>query len=74
MTRAEQETVIRWDEESKTVHMWTASPVVMRKMAHLGFKPDSVQARGEYDRSETYKNPVREVPVEIFSQQKEVER
>ena len=36
MTKAEQETVIRWDREDQLVHIWTADPVVWRKLARLG--------------------------------------
>jgi len=35
-TRAEQETVIRWDRDDPTVHVWTADPVTWRKMERLG--------------------------------------
>jgi hypothetical protein len=38
LTRAEQETIIRWDEEAKIVHIWSASPVTWRKVARLGLK------------------------------------
>jgi hypothetical protein len=36
MTRAEQETVIRWDREEQAVHIWTADRAVMRKLDRLG--------------------------------------
>ena len=36
MTRAEQETVIRWDREEQQVQIWTADPVVWRKLERLG--------------------------------------
>jgi len=36
LTRAEQETVIRWDREDPDVHIYSASPVVWRRMARLG--------------------------------------
>ena len=39
LTRAEQETVIRWNEEDKLVHIWSASPVTWRKLARLGIRP-----------------------------------
>jgi hypothetical protein len=32
----ERETVIRWDDETKTVVIWSASPVVLRKLARMG--------------------------------------
>ena len=35
-TKAEQETTIRWDLEEQVVHIWSAQPVVWRKMARLG--------------------------------------
>jgi hypothetical protein len=38
-TRAEQETVIRWDREEPTVSVWSASPVTWRRMARLGIQP-----------------------------------
>jgi hypothetical protein len=39
MTRAEQETVVRWDEAEQIVHIWSASRVTWRKMARLGVAP-----------------------------------
>jgi hypothetical protein len=36
MTRAEQETVIRWDREDRVVHIWSADPTVWRKLDRLG--------------------------------------
>ncbi len=39
LTAAERETVIRWDEEDKTVVLWSASPVVLRRLLKLGLKP-----------------------------------
>ncbi|MCI0372779.1 MAG: hypothetical protein L0214_15710 [candidate division NC10 bacterium] len=36
LTRAEQETTIRWDREDPTVHLWSADPVTWRKLARLG--------------------------------------
>jgi len=35
-TRAEMETVLRWDQEDDQVHVWSASPVTWRKLARLG--------------------------------------
>ena len=36
MTKAEMETVIRWDREELLVHIWTADKTVMRKLDRLG--------------------------------------
>jgi hypothetical protein len=38
-TRAEQETVIRWDREDDMVHLWSASPITWRKLKRLGITP-----------------------------------
>jgi hypothetical protein len=38
-TRAEQETVLRWDREDPLVHVWSASPVVWRKLERVGIAP-----------------------------------
>jgi hypothetical protein len=38
-TRAEQETILRWDREDDQVHVWTASPVNWRKLERLGITP-----------------------------------
>lgn len=35
----EQETVMRWDEETDTVSVWSASPKTWRKAAKLGWVP-----------------------------------
>lgn len=39
LTKAEQETTVRWDEDSKLVSIWSGSPVTWRKMARLGIRP-----------------------------------
>lgn len=36
LTRAEQETVIRWDAEERVVWVWTADPSTLRKLHRLG--------------------------------------
>ena len=38
-TRAEQETVLRWDREDDQVHVWSVSPVTWRKLERLGIRP-----------------------------------
>ena len=45
ITRAEQETVIRWDEEERVVWIWSASPVVLRRLAKLGLPAHSESRR-----------------------------
>jgi hypothetical protein len=39
LTRAEQETVLRWDHEAELVHVWSASPRTWRKLDRLGILP-----------------------------------
>lgn len=39
ITRAERETIIRWDEEARTVVVWSCSAPVLRKLLRLGFTP-----------------------------------
>jgi len=36
-TRAEQEVIIRWDEEEKLVHVYSASPIIWRRLAKAGW-------------------------------------
>ena len=36
LTRAEQETVIRWDEAEQEVRIWSASPKTWRRMGAAG--------------------------------------
>lgn len=38
-TRTERETIFRWDEEENVVHIYSASPVIWRKLARLGVVP-----------------------------------
>jgi hypothetical protein len=45
-TRAEQETILRWDREDPTVHVWTADPVTWRKLERLGI-PATRETRRE---------------------------
>ena len=39
LMRAEQETVIRWDEAGQEVRIWSASPKTWRRLARLGVAP-----------------------------------
>jgi hypothetical protein len=39
LTRAEQETVITWNDDAKEVAIWSASPVTWRKLDRLGIHP-----------------------------------
>jgi hypothetical protein len=39
ISRAEQETVIQWDEDERVVRIWSASPAVLRKLHRLGLVP-----------------------------------
>ena len=52
----ERETVIRFDEESFTATIWTASEVVYRRLLKLGYMVAS-----ESDRSATFEIPKREI-------------
>ena len=38
MTKAEQETIIRWDQEERVVHFYTAYPAEARKWVRLGYQ------------------------------------
>lgn len=42
MTRAEQETIIRWDEEEQVAHCYTCSPRILRLWTKRGYdiEPD----------------------------------
>lgn len=37
MTRAEQETIIRWDDDEKVAWLYTCSPVTQRKWLKKGY-------------------------------------
>jgi hypothetical protein len=43
-TRAEQETVLRWDRAGEYVHLWSASPVTWRKLERLGIPTSTRRA------------------------------
>jgi hypothetical protein len=58
LTRAEQETTIRWDEEEQIVHIWSASPKTWRKMARLGVTPAREMARHGQPSGRFYLVPV----------------
>jgi hypothetical protein len=45
-TRGEQETLLRWDRDDPTVHVWTADPVTWRKLERLGI-PATRETRRE---------------------------
>lgn len=42
LTRAEQETVILWDAESRTATIDTANPVTLRKLEKLAAQPPEI--------------------------------
>ena len=59
-TRAEQETVLRWDEDAQVVSVWSSSPKTWRRCERLGLRPvrettAEGQASGKF-----YRLPVRE--------------
>jgi hypothetical protein len=45
ISKAEQETSIGWDEDQKAVVIWSASPVVLRRLHKLGLLPASESRR-----------------------------
>ena len=57
-TRAEQETVLRWDREDDQVSVWSASPVTWRRMERLGIRPTrETRCQGRVS-SRSYRIPV----------------
>jgi hypothetical protein len=52
----ERETVIRFDEETQTASVWTASELTYRRLLKLGYMPAS-----ESDRSVTFEIPKRDI-------------
>jgi hypothetical protein len=51
MTRAEQETIVRWDQEERVVHLYTANPAQARRWARLGYP---VEVNGRYPHGEPH--------------------
>jgi hypothetical protein len=49
LLKAERETVIRWDEEDRLVTIWSASPMILRRLARLGV-PCCSESRQQNDR------------------------
>lgn len=46
LTRAEQETILRWDAEDKRVLIYTADPAVRRKLERQGYALEAVGTHG----------------------------
>ena len=51
LTRAERETIIRWDDDGRTLDIYTASPLVARRLIKRGYpmqpeKPWGWRAKG----------------------------
>jgi hypothetical protein len=58
-SRAEQETILRWDEEEQVVHVSSASPKTWRKCARLGLEPvKTVRARDGGESGRVYRLPL----------------
>src|SRR5687767_335246 len=45
MTKAEQETIIRWDQEERVLHFYTAYPPEARRWERLGYEVEVVDSR-----------------------------
>jgi hypothetical protein len=58
MTRAEQETVIRWDRESTEVCVWSSDPKTWRRMARWGIKPTRETTYGGEPSWKFYRAPL----------------
>jgi hypothetical protein len=58
LIKAERETVIRWDEEERVVHVWSASPAVWRKLARLGIGVVRETKRGTEVSGRFYRVPL----------------
>lgn len=41
--REEQETVVQWDGEEKSISVWTCMPKVMRLLSRRGYKPHTIR-------------------------------
>jgi hypothetical protein len=54
MTKAEQETIIRWDQEERVLHLYTAYPADARNWARLGY-PVEVCARTQVGKPRSWK-------------------
>jgi hypothetical protein len=57
LARAEQETVIRWDEHEQEVRIWSASPKTWRRMARLGLTPHRETTTGGTPSGRFYRVP-----------------
>ena len=71
-TRPEMETVIRWDDETKVVSLWTASLRTKGILNRRGYKPTEINKTpdGKRERSWKYILPARSITVRnasIFS-------
>ncbi len=47
MTKAEQETIIRWDREDRSVEMWTADQAEARRWQKLGYDLTIIRRPGD---------------------------
>jgi hypothetical protein len=57
-TKAEQETILRWDEEEQVVHVYSASPKTWRRCARLGLAVVKVDRYKGQDRGRFYRVPL----------------
>lgn len=51
---------MRWDEDTKQVSIWTASPVTWRKLARLGIRPHRETLRDGEPTGKFYRLPFSE--------------
>jgi hypothetical protein len=61
MTKAEQETILRWDADGDFVSVFTAHRPTMRKLARAGYQPYRVNTRHGREDGWFYRVPVGEL-------------
>ena len=79
LSRWEQETVVNYNNEEKTATVYTADPVVMRKLDKMVDKfPEDYIVIAETSNSKTYKFSKKLIqyrnPIHLTEEQKEVRR
>ena len=61
MTRAEQETILRWAADEDVVSIFTAHPPTKRKLERAGYQPHKVSTQGGVEVGWFYRVPISEL-------------
>jgi hypothetical protein len=72
MTRAEQETILRWSADNDMVSVFTAHPATRRKLDRAGYRPHKISTERGAEVGWFYRVPIGELRWRVGTRKKRV--